>query len=207
MDRAAPPRPTPAAKPPPPPPRPRPLGPSFARTLRTLVGPTIAAPPTRSGVASAPTGQLPATPEHARIPRRDPSDGRDPGGGREDKTESTLHEVDASDAVWSHRAGLVPPLGDVQSEARAHVEQVARHASVEELAPVLLRKMAWSGDGRRGAARLELGSGSLAGAIVSLEAEHGVVALSVEGLDAREESSLRARLARGLEARGFRLAP
>lgn len=100
---------------------------------------------------------------------------------------------------------MAPPLGDVQAAAQQHVANVARHASVEELAPQLLRKMAWSGDGKRGAARLELGGGSLSGAVVMLEADGHDVALSVEGLTASEESSLRSRLSEGLSARGFRL--
>lgn len=183
------------------------MGPAFAGIFAALLRPKPAHPTAPTAIATA-AGQPTVSGEHARIVRSGERPDHDPRGGGDEATEPRLPELDAADAAWAHRAALVaPPPGDVQTAARAHVEQVSRHASVEELAPVLLRKMAWSGDGRRGAARLELGSGSLAGAVVTLEAEQGVVALSVEGLDAREETSLRARLARGLEARGFRLAP
>ena len=127
-------------------------------------------------------------------------------GQRESKAkDDPRSELDAGDPTWAHRTALMaPPPTHVQAAAQ-HVESVARHASLEELAPQLLRKMAWSGDGKRGAARLELGTGSLSGAVVTLEADGREVALSVEGLTASEESSLRSRLSEGLSARGFRL--
>lgn len=179
---------------------------SFSRTLSklglgTLAGPK-AMPPLHVTLAAPPT------PAHVvvvtlRHPQRDDNQ---PDSVPKDTCHEGAHDVEASHPTWVHWTALMaPPLGDLQADARQHVGAVARHASVEELAPQLLRKMAWSGDGKRGAARLELGSGSLTGAVVTLEADGREVALSVEGLTASEESSLRTRLAEGLSARGFRL--
>lgn len=217
MERAAPPatthRPTSTTRPPEPARRRPATEMSFARTLAKLglasaahgEGKVQLAPASPgAALAGAPAAQ-PELAHPGAIQRKEP---REPSDERDQEPEPEAVEGEPCDPAWAHRAALMaPPPGDVQGEARAHVEQVGRHASIEQLAPTLLRKMAWSGDGRRGAARLELGAGSLSGAVVTLEAEHGVVALSVEGLDPREESSLRRRLAEGLAARGFRLAP
>lgn len=179
---------------------------SFAKTLARLgvaagPPPVMRSPNPARAAVEAPLGAR----SRAHHGERDAGDGK---GERTERPGPERPELESSDPTWTHRAALMgPPPGDLQTEARTHVEQVTRHASLEELAPTLLRKMAWSGDGRKGAARLELGAGSLAGAVVTLEADQGVVALSVDGLNAAEESSLRARLAAGLEARGFRLAP
>lgn len=173
---------------------------SFARTLAKL------------GVSSPKTGASPSTLAPAAAPATSSPAGRrapqDPRETRDELAERPARESASIEPEWAHRVALLgPPPGELQPTAQAHVEQVSRHASLEELAPTLLRKMAWSGDGRKGAARLELGEGALSGAVVMLEADHGVVALSVDGLSAAEESKLRTRLAAGLEARGFRLAP
>jgi hypothetical protein len=70
----------------------------------------------------------------------------------------------------------------------------------------LVRKVAWSRDGRRGAVRLELGGSSFAGATLLVEADElGRIQVRIDapgGLDATEWCErIRARLAaRGLEA-------
>jgi hypothetical protein len=206
MDRAAPP--TATAKPPPAQPPKQTAKPtqSFARMLATLSQGALGAPKAMPPLHASAAPPLAAHP-HAAAPRHQQR-GHDPheSSHQDDRHERDGHDLDASDPTWAHRTALMaPPLHDVQADARAHVDTVARHASVEELAPQLLRKMAWSGDGKRGAARLELGSGTLSGAVVTLEADGREVALAVEGLTASEESSLRERLAEGLSARGFRL--
>ena len=54
---------------------------------------------------------------------------------------------------------------------------VARAAasSLEDLLPAFVRRVAWSGDGRRGTMRLELGAGELAGATLLVHADAGRV--------------------------------
>lgn len=167
---------------------------SFARTLAKLSLGAPSAQPAQPGVAALPPHRS------AAHPQRDAAHGA-PGRERE----RDLEPSDASDPTWAHRTALLaPPLAE-HAAAHEHVDSMLRHGAVFELAPQLLRKMAWSGDGKRGAARLELGSGSLSGAVVTLESNGREVELSVEGLTAREESSLRERLSEGLSARGFRL--
>jgi hypothetical protein len=61
-------------------------------------------------------------------------------------------------------------------------------ASLEHLLPALVRRVAWSGDGRRGTARLEIGGGELAGAVLQVDADAGRVRVRLEvppGVDAR----------------------
>lgn len=179
---------------------------SFARVLERL-GLGTPAPPKALPPLHAPPQGAPHVPAHAVVTPRhqERGDGQRESSPKDDPHEAT-REVESGDPTWAHRSALMaPPPGDLLTDARQHVGEVARHASALELAPQLLRKMAWSGDGKRGAARLELGSGALSGAVVTLEADGHEVALSVEGLTAAEETSLRGRLAEGLSARGFRL--
>jgi hypothetical protein len=68
-------------------------------------------------------------------------------------------------------------------------EAVARSAvSLEDLLPALVRRVAWSGDGKRGTVRLEIGSGELAGATLLVHADAGRVRVQLEvpaGADVR----------------------
>ncbi len=59
--------------------------------------------------------------------------------------------------------------------------------SLEDLLPALVRRVAWSSDGKRGTARLEIGSGDLAGATLLVHADAGRVRVRLEvppGVDA-----------------------
>jgi hypothetical protein len=72
--------------------------------------------------------------------------------------------------------------------------------SLEDLLPALVRRIAWSGDARRGTVRLELGAGALAGATVLIHAEDGRLRVHLRapaGVDAEAwRSRIEARLAR-----------
>jgi hypothetical protein len=67
-------------------------------------------------------------------------------------------------------------------------------ASLEEILPHLVRKVAWSGDARRGAVRLELGAGRLAGAALLVQADGGrvEVTLDTQGMVGGEEAAAEA---------------
>ncbi|MBV9948997.1 MAG: hypothetical protein JOZ69_19265 [Myxococcales bacterium] len=74
-----------------------------------------------------------------------------------------------------------PPSAAVTTQARAS-------ASLEELLPALVRRIAWSGDRHRGTVRLEIGAGELEGAILVLHADGAAVRLELDvpaGVDAR----------------------
>jgi hypothetical protein len=68
----------------------------------------------------------------------------------------------------------------------AAVETRAR-ASLEDVLPQVVKKIAWSGDARRGAVRLELGAGALAGSTLLIEADDGKIRVRMDappGVDA-----------------------
>ena len=69
--------------------------------------------------------------------------------------------------------------------------------------PALVKKVAWSGDGTRGAVRLEVGAGSLAGSTLLVHADGKRVSVQLDapaGMKAAEwQREIRARL----EARGL----
>jgi hypothetical protein len=76
-----------------------------------------------------------------------------------------------------------PPLEP--APARGTGGETRARASFEDLLPALVRKVAWSGDSRRGSILLELGAGALAGATLLVHADDGQVRvrLSAPGVD------------------------
>jgi hypothetical protein len=81
-------------------------------------------------------------------------------------------------------------------------------AILEDLLAGMVRKVAWSGDGRRGALRLELGSGALAGATVLVQAAGGRVDVTLGSAPGSAHSrdeleAWRGRIAARLAARGI----
>jgi hypothetical protein len=81
-------------------------------------------------------------------------------------------------------------------------------ATLEDLMPGLVRRVAWSGDSRRGALRLVIGSGGLAGASLLVQATAGRVDVTLgtepgTSLTRDELEAWRDRIAARLEARGF----
>jgi hypothetical protein len=100
---------------------------------------------------------------------------------------------------WAVAAAPLPSAGLQTPDCAASRARAA--VSLEHLLPALVRRVAWSGDGRRGTARLEIGAGDLAGAILRIDADEGRVRVQLEvppGVDARSwhrriEQSLRDR--------------
>jgi len=77
--------------------------------------------------------------------------------------------------------------------------------SVEELWPALVRKVAWSGDARRGSIRLELGAGALAGATVLIQSDEGRIRVQLSVPAGVDLDAWRARIARRLATRGMQV--
>jgi hypothetical protein len=99
-------------------------------------------------------------------------------------------------AAWLSWASPPPTDGGGAREVSTRAA-----VSLEELLPTLVRRVAWSTDGKRGTARLEIGSGDLAGATLLVHADAGRVRVQLEvpaGADAR---SWRERIVRRLAAR------
>jgi hypothetical protein len=74
------------------------------------------------------------------------------------------------------------PAGPCGTETEAR-------ASLEGLLPDLVRKIAWSSDGRRGSLRLELAAGALAGGTLVVHADEGRIKVELDtpgGADAEE---------------------
>jgi hypothetical protein len=82
------------------------------------------------------------------------------------------------------------------AEARACI-------SLEDLVPALVRKVAWSGDGSRGAVRMELGSGALAGGTIQICVEAGRVRVHIDLPAGVDMDAWRGRIARRLAGRGL----
>ena len=76
-------------------------------------------------------------------------------------------------------------------------------ASLEDLLPALVRKIAWSGDARRGSVRLELGAGALSGGTLLVRAEGAQVHVALHAPPGTDVEDWRARIATRLAARGL----
>jgi hypothetical protein len=119
-------------------------------------------------------------------------------------------EDDPADPHVRHSAQLGPPPGLAQGpvagqtvlpQAPAAGAAPAR-VSLEDLLPALVRRVAWSGDGRRGTVRLELGSGALAGAELVVHADEGRVRVQLRAPPGVDLGPLRERIGARLAARG-----
>jgi hypothetical protein len=74
-------------------------------------------------------------------------------------------------------------------------------ASLEELLPALVRRVAWSSDGNRGTARLEIGSGELAGATLLVHANEGRVRVQLDAPPGADLHAWRQRILERLTSR------
>ncbi len=120
------------------------------------------------------------------------------------------HDDDPADPHVRHTAQLAPPPGLGQGEivGQAAIPPATGgppRASLEDLLPALVRRVAWAGDGRRGTVRLELGSGALAGAELVVHADEGRVRVQLRAPAGVDLGPLRERIALRLAARGMAL--
>jgi hypothetical protein len=112
--------------------------------------------------------------QHAGDPVPDALDGR--------SRSITAHE-DPLDPMLRQTAQFGPPLSTqpLPTPTSPEAAVTARAmTSLEELLPQLVRKIAWSGDGKRGAVRMELGAGALAGSTLMLESDRGRVRVHLD---------------------------
>jgi hypothetical protein len=75
-------------------------------------------------------------------------------------------------------------------------------ASLEELIPVLVRRIAWTGDRHRGSVRLELGAGELAGATLLVHADGGRVRVHIDAPPGADTLAWQHRISQRLASRG-----
>ena len=97
-----------------------------------------------------------------------------------------------------------PPAAPSAAEAPSPVAAQAA-ASLESLLPAMVKKIAWSGDARRGTVRMELGAGALDGSTVLIHADHGEVSVHLSTPPGVDPTVWRERIQRRLEARGLRV--
>jgi hypothetical protein len=76
-------------------------------------------------------------------------------------------------------------------------------SSLEDILPALVRRVAWSGDGRRGTVRLELGAGELAGGTLLVQVDEGRVRVRLTAPPGVDVGAWRGRITDRLEARGL----
>jgi hypothetical protein len=115
------------------------------------------------------------------------------------------------DSVARHAAQLAPPMAHepvapqvlLPPAAAAAAPEVRAHASLEDLLPALVRKVAWTGDGRRGTVRLELGAGALSGATLLVHTDEGRVRVHLDAPSGADVEQWRARITQRLAARGL----
>jgi hypothetical protein len=77
-------------------------------------------------------------------------------------------------------------------------------ASLEDLVPALVRRIAWAGDRHRGSVRLELGAGELAGATLLVHADGGRVRVQMNMPPGTDTVGWQRRISQRLVSRGIR---
>ncbi len=146
-----------------------------------------------AGMGSSPRQGAQGTPAPGARPRR------------------SAEDLDAASRQVAH---LAPPGGGIEGPLQlllptsaptpgAPTSNPSAPASLEELLPALVRKIAWSGDARRGAVRIELGAGALAGATLLVAADGGRVRVTLSAQPGVELEPYRDRIVARLAARGL----
>jgi hypothetical protein len=112
---------------------------------------------------------------------------------------------DPLDPATRQSAQLAPPFsesGGVQAPAAAAPPvEVRARASLEEVLPAVVRRIAWSGDGRKGSLRLEFGAGALAGGTLVVHADDGRIRVQLSAPPGADASAWKERIVSRLEER------
>ncbi len=122
----------------------------------------------------------------------------------EKKEKKKAAAVDPLDPSVRASAQLAPPmLAAAPVDAAAPAQEVTTRArvSMEELLPLVVRRIAWGGDKTKAAVHVELGTGAFAGTTVTVHAEGKRVRLELGG--AGDLDALRTRLESRLRAAGI----
>jgi hypothetical protein len=130
-------------------------------------------------------------------------------GGRDDQALDPFSRHHASlaspDSAFAPQGQplAVAPGGAPSLSPPADAPVTRGAASLEDLLPALVRRVAFSGDGRRGTVRLELGAGHLAGATLLVHADGGRVRVQLDVPPGTDASGWQERIERRLHARGI----
>ena len=111
---------------------------------------------------------------------------------------AALATPDRCDTLFSS-----PPAWTLASPAVPAAAPAPAAASLEELLPALVRRIAWAGDRHRGSVRLVLGAGELAGATLLVHADGGRVQVQMSTPAGVDTAAWRRRITLRLAARGI----
>ena len=136
------------------------------------------------------------------------------GGGPDPRSLSKRRRVERADGlapptspldpVVRQTAHLAPPSAVAMPEpSSSALVEVRAHVSLEEMLPAIARRVAWSNDGRRGAVRIELGGGRLAGTTLVVTSEDGRVSVDLEMPSTVATYGWQQRIADRLRSRGL----
>jgi hypothetical protein len=79
-------------------------------------------------------------------------------------------------------------------------------ASLETLLPALVKKIAWSGDSKKGTVRMELGAGELSGGTILIHADRGEVSVQVNAPAGIDADAWREKIHQRLVSRGLNVS-
>ena len=147
--------------------------------------------------------------------------GRAAGRGGRDRSASGAgagaQELDAATRQLAHLPPPVPPAPGLEALMQPLMTTLPTpvppapsvpsgpgpSSPLEEILPALVRKIAWSGDARKGAVRIELGAGALAGATLLVASDGGRVQVTLSARSDVELEPWRERIAARLADRGL----
>jgi hypothetical protein len=110
---------------------------------------------------------------------------------------AAMPEIDPS-VRQAAQLGPPPTAAPVASAQGLHAR-----SSLEDILPAMVRRIAWSRDGRRGSVRLEIGAGELAGGTLLVHAEDGRVNVRLSAPAGVDGERWRERISERLRARGL----
>ncbi|HXX66544.1 MAG TPA: hypothetical protein VEK07_05160 [Polyangiaceae bacterium] len=108
-----------------------------------------------------------------------------------------------SSELLAPRAAASPSPVLPAAASLLQVDRARAALSLEDLVPVLVRRIAWSGDRERGTVRLEIGAGELAGATLLVLADAGRVQVHLHVPPGVDATAWQARIRRRLESRSI----
>lgn len=155
------------------------------------------------GAEPKPAGSSAAAAQVA-APRDPAANGARIGDEPEDKKKPRADAIDPLDPSFRSAAHLAPPMSTplAPSAATADAEVGARaRVSMEELLPLVVRRIAWGGDRTKAAVHVELATGAFAGTTVTVHAEGKRVRVEVGG--AGDLDAIRQRLESRLRGAGI----
>jgi hypothetical protein len=174
-----------------------PRGLVFARVLQSKLGATCRAIPSVGTVPLAVPGSRHGATGTARCSDREEDDVLLP------TFRQTAQLAPPSSAFPLEAQASVQGAPSIAGAAGAPAPEGPSPASLEDLLPALVRKIAWSGDARRGSVRLELGAGPLSGGTLLVRADGGQVHVALHAPPGTDVEDWRARIATRLAARGL----